>query len=153
MKTFHVHLKVRDLKESAAFYSALFAKEPSIQKDDYAKWALKDPSLNFAISTANAEPGIEHLGIQVESEEELQQVYANLEKAKGEIFEEGDCTCCYSESKKSWIKDPQGVEWEAFFTYGSSTVYGKGRNTRPASEENIKENGSCGSSCGIPEEK
>lgn len=153
MKTFHVHLKVRDLKESTAFYSALFASEPSIQKEDYAKWALKDPNVNFAISTGNTEAGIEHLGIQVESEEELHQVYANLEKAKGEIFEEGDCTCCYSKSKKSWIKDPQGVEWETFYTYGTSTVYGKGQEAIATTEEKKTETSSCGSSCGVPEEK
>lgn len=125
MKTFHVHIKVKNLRENIAFYSALFAAEPSVQKEDYAKWMLKNPKVNFAISQNEEKIGIEHLGIQAESNEELQEVYGNLEKAKGEIFEEGLCSCCYAKSEKSWIKDPQGINWEAFFTFGESTVYGE----------------------------
>ncbi|WP_207388448.1 ArsI/CadI family heavy metal resistance metalloenzyme [Gramella sp. KN1008] len=134
MKTFHVHVRVKNLEESINFYNALFSIEPTVKKDDYAKWMLKDPKVNFAISNGHAENGIEHLGIQTDSPEELQEVYKNMEKAKGEIFEEGDCSCCYSKSEKSWITDPQGVDWEAFFTYGESTVYGEGRNAKKSPE-------------------
>ncbi|MDX1545302.1 MAG: ArsI/CadI family heavy metal resistance metalloenzyme, partial [Christiangramia sp.] len=140
MKTFHVHVRVKNLEESINFYNALFATQPTIRKGDYAKWMLRDPKVNFAISNGHSENGIEHLGIQTESKEELQEVYNNLEKAKGEIFKEGDCSCCYSKSEKSWITDPQGVDWEAFYTYGEATVYGEGRNAKksPEAMENWK---------------
>ncbi|MFL1896348.1 VOC family protein [Aquimarina sp. 2-A2] len=134
MRRFHVHVRVKNLKESINFYNALFGKTVTLVKPDYAKWMLDDPSINFAISTGHKETGIEHLGLQLDTAEELQVVYSNMEKAKGEIFEEGDCTCCYSKSQKSWITDPQGVDWEAFYTHGTATVYGEGINARPAPE-------------------
>ena len=132
MKRFHVHLKVKNLDESIRFYNALFDTPATVVKPDYAKWMLNDPSINFAISSGHAEVGIEHLGLQVESTNELQAVYANMKAAKGNIFEEGECTCCYSKSEKSWITDPQGVDWEAFYTHGTATVYGEGKNAKPA---------------------
>lgn len=134
MKRFHVHVRVKNLAESIAFYNALFGTGATMVKPDYAKWMLEDPRINFAISTGHAETGIEHLGLQVDTDEELQGVYANMQQAKGTVFEEGECTCCYSKSQKSWITDPQGVDWEAFYTHGSATVYGEGINTRPAPE-------------------
>lgn len=134
MKHFHVHVRVKDLKESMAFYTALFGAPPSLVKEDYAKWMLEDPRVNFAVSTGHQEVGIEHLGLQVDSAAELQEVYDRMQQAKGLVREEGHCTCCYSKSQKSWITDPQGVDWEAFYTYGSATVYGEGLNARPAPE-------------------
>lgn len=134
MKRFHVHVRVKDLNESILFYTALFSANPTITKDDYAKWMLEDPRVNFAISTGHAAMGIEHLGLQVDTTEALEEVYGNMQKAKGTITEEGSCTCCYQKSMKSWITDPQGVDWEAFYTYGNATVYGEGKNARPAPE-------------------
>lgn len=132
MKRFHVHVRVKNLEESISFYNALFGTEATVVKPDYAKWMLEDPRINFAISTGHSQNGIEHLGLQVDTEEELQQVFTNMQEAKGKVFEEGECTCCYSKSQKSWITDPQGVDWEAFYTHGSATVYGEGINARPA---------------------
>lgn len=134
MKRFHVHLRVKSLEESINFYNALFGESATIVKPDYAKWMLENPKVNFAISTGHAKTSIEHLGLQVDSAEELQEVHANMEKAKGKIFGEGETTCCYSKSKKAWITDPQGVDWEAFYTHGTATVYGDGVNARPAPE-------------------
>lgn len=134
MKRFHVHVRVKDLKDSIDFYTALFAQQPTVTKDDYAKWMLDDPKVNFAISTGHAELGIEHLGLQVSSQDELKNVYENMQQARGTVREEGHCTCCYSKSQKSWITDPQGVDWEAFYTYGEATVYGEGINAKPAPE-------------------
>ncbi|MCC9136708.1 ArsI/CadI family heavy metal resistance metalloenzyme [Pontibacter silvestris] len=134
MKRFHVNVRVNNLQESVDFYSALFAVEPTVQKNDYAKWMLEDPRINFAISLHPEHAGIEHLGIQVENEHELAQVYINMKKAKGVIREEGKCTCCYAKSEKSWITDPQGVDWETFYTFGEVTVYGEGRNAHPGKE-------------------
>lgn len=134
MKRFHVHVRVKDLQASIEFYNALFNIKPTVVKPDYAKWMLDDPKINFAISTGHDENGIEHLGLQVENEVELQDVYANMKNAKGTVREEGKCTCCYSKSQKNWITDPQGVDWEVFYTYGSATVYGEGINAKPAPE-------------------
>ena len=124
MKRFHVHVAVDNVEASVRFYSQLFAAEPTVRKPDYAKWMLEDPRVNFAISERSAERGIRHLGIQVEDSAELQEVYGRLQRADGPVLEEGATTCCYAESEKSWIEDPQGVKWETFLTTGDSTVYG-----------------------------
>lgn len=124
MKRIHMHLGVEDLDRSIAFYSELFGAEPTVVKPDYAKWMLEDPRVNFAISMGHATRGIEHVGIQVESRDELAEVHARLKSAGGAILEEGATTCCYAKSEKNWITDPQGVVWETFFTDGEATVYG-----------------------------
>jgi catechol 2,3-dioxygenase-like lactoylglutathione lyase family enzyme len=124
MKRLHVHVSVADLAQSIRFYSGLFATPPSVTKPDYAKWMLEDPRVNFAISTRSGRAGLDHLGIQVESPEELQEVYGRLQAADAPVLEEGATTCCYAQSEKSWIADPEGISWEAFLTTGESTVYG-----------------------------
>lgn len=143
MKRLHVHVGVNDLDRSVSFYSTLFAAEPTVLKDDYAKWMLDDPRVNFAISAGNhATKGIEHLGIQVESHEELAQVYDRLKAADRPVLEEGATTCCYAKSEKSWIADPDGVVWEAFFTNGEATVYGDSP-ALTALSDNAAENACC----------
>ena len=125
MKRMHVHVGVSNLDSSIRFYSTLFGAEPTLTKHDYAKWMLDDPRVNFAISAGHHEvKGIEHLGIQVESGEELAEVYGRLKVADRPVLEEGDTTCCYARSEKSWIADPDGVVWETFLTNGEATVYG-----------------------------
>ena len=125
MKRLHVHVGVENLAHSMNFYSTLFGSEPTVVKEDYAKWMLEDPRVNFAISAGNhARKGIEHLGIQVESTHELSEVYGRLKAADRPVLEEGQTTCCYAQSEKSWISDPDGVVWEAFFTNGEATTYG-----------------------------
>lgn len=124
MKRLHVHVGVEDLAASIRFYSTLFAAAPTVTKPDYAKWMLDDPRVNFAISQGQAARGIEHLGIQVESAEELGEVYARLKAAGSPVLEEGATTCCYARSEKSWIADPQGVVWETFHTTGDAVAYG-----------------------------
>jgi len=126
MKRFHVHVGVKDLDQSIGFYSTLFGAQPTVIKHDYAKWMLDDPRINFAISAGHhAAKGIEHLGIQVDTTEELHQVYGNLKDAGRPVLEEGATTCCYHQSEKSWISDPDGIVWEAFHTSGEATVYGE----------------------------
>ena len=124
MKRFHVHVHVEDLKRSIGFYSQLFGVAPTRLEDDYAKWMLDDPRVNFAISTRGQQPGLDHLGIQVESSSELQEVYRRLREAGGSILEQGQTTCCYAKSEKSWIDDPAGISWETFHTSGEATDYG-----------------------------
>jgi len=126
MKRMHVHVAVHDLERSIGFYSALFAAKPAVVKPDYAKWMLDDPRVNFAISTRGRQAGLDHLGIQVESQDELSDVYARLREAGGAVLEQGQTTCCYAQSEKSWIEDPSGISWETFFTTGESIDYGIG---------------------------
>jgi catechol 2,3-dioxygenase-like lactoylglutathione lyase family enzyme len=143
MKRLHVHVSVEDIPRSVAFYSALFASEPSVVKTDYAKWMLDDPRVNFAISTRGRERGLDHLGIQVENTDELQEVYARMRQAGGNIIEQGQTTCCYAKSEKSWIDDPAGIAWETFHTTGESTVYGDGTGENRARIAHEKQSACC----------
>ncbi|HJZ44055.1 MAG TPA: ArsI/CadI family heavy metal resistance metalloenzyme [Hyphomicrobiaceae bacterium] len=135
MKRLHVHVAVDDLQQAIGFYSTLFAAEPTVTKPDYAKWMLEDPRVNFAISMRGHEAGLSHLGIQVEDQSELAEVYDRLEKAGRPVFEEGKTTCCYARSEKSWVNDPAGISWETFLTTGEATTYGK---PRPSNVESAR---------------
>lgn len=127
MKRIHLNLSVNDLDASIAFYNTLFDSEPAVVKPDYAKWMLEDPRVNFAITTRAERKGVDHLGIQVEDDAELAEVRARLKTADAELIEEGTTTCCYAESEKSWIFDPDGIAWETFLTRGDSPVFGSDR--------------------------
>src|SRR5271154_2909601 len=125
MKRLHVHVSVEDLGQSIGFYSTLFGAAPTVVKDDYAKWLLDDPRGNFAISDRAAVAGGDHLGIQVESGEELSELAERL-KAAGEVTRDQEATtCCYAKSDKSWVNDPSGLRWETFHTFGEATHYGE----------------------------
>ncbi|HXJ50251.1 MAG TPA: ArsI/CadI family heavy metal resistance metalloenzyme [Burkholderiales bacterium] len=119
MKRFHVHVGVRDLQQSIGFYSALFAAQPSVLKDDYAKWMLEDPRVSFAISTFASTAGVDHLGIQAEDGAELEQIGTRLAQADVSVTPQKQVSCCYAKSDKYWTIDPQGVHWESFHTLGS----------------------------------
>jgi len=123
MKRFHVHLHVDDLAASIAFYKALFAAEPVRTEADYAKWMLEDPRVNFAISTRGAKSGVDHLGFQTDTEEELAELKLRAQAADMALLDEGTTTCCYARSEKHWITDPQGIAWEHFRTLGSIPVF------------------------------
>jgi catechol 2,3-dioxygenase-like lactoylglutathione lyase family enzyme len=116
MKRLHVHTTVRDLEESIRFYSTLFGQEPARREPDYAKWMLEDPRVNFAISTWGAEPGIDHLGLQVDDTAELGEIADRLTKAGHAVAGEKGTTCCYAVSDKHWVVDPAGTPWETFHT-------------------------------------
>ncbi len=116
MKRFHIHIGVDNLDEAIKFYSGLFGADPVKAKSDYAKWMLDDPRVNFAISTRAKMKGVDHLGIQVEEESELNELRSRLERADMKVLEEGTTTCCYAQSDKSWIQDPAGIPWEAYRT-------------------------------------
>ena len=133
MKRFHVHLHVDDLGRSIAFYSKLFAAEPARQENDYAKWMLDDPPVNFAISTRGQQPGIDHLGIQTDDPAELAAMKARAEAADFALLDEGQTTCCYARSEKHWVTDPQGIAWEHFHTLGNIPVFSEGQATDAAS--------------------
>jgi catechol 2,3-dioxygenase-like lactoylglutathione lyase family enzyme len=124
MKHFHVHVSVQDMDASVRFYSTLFGVPPSVTKEDYAKWMLDDPRVNFAISRRGRAPGVNHLGLQVDSGTELAALEARLRAADAALETEHDVTCCYARSDKYWVEDPQGVAWETFHTLAEAPVYG-----------------------------
>ncbi|WP_077035564.1 ArsI/CadI family heavy metal resistance metalloenzyme [Pelomonas sp. KK5] len=127
MKRFHVHAHVEDLKASIAFYSALFGAAPTRVEGDYAKWMLDDPRINFAISTRGGKPGVDHLGIQTDTGEELVELKSRAKAADMALLDEGETTCCYAHSDKYWLTDPQGIAWEQFHTLGSIPVFSQGQ--------------------------
>jgi catechol 2,3-dioxygenase-like lactoylglutathione lyase family enzyme len=125
MKRFHVHVGVEDLDRSIGFYSNLFGAEPAVRKDDYAKWMLDDPRINFAISQRGHAIGVNHLGLQVESDAELAAVRTLFEAADATAtVAETGAMCCYAKSDKHWVTDPQGIAWEAFHTLGAVPFFG-----------------------------
>jgi catechol 2,3-dioxygenase-like lactoylglutathione lyase family enzyme len=123
MKRMHVMLRVKDLDEATRFYSSLFDAEPTTQKPDYAKWMLDDPRVNFSIAEKDEDFGIEHLGIQAETPDELEELRGRIDRAGGTVNNEGETTCCYANSDKTWVVDQQGVSWEAFYTSGEAETY------------------------------
>ena len=125
MNRFHVHVHVADLAANIRFYSQLFGAQPTVVKNDYAKWMLDDPRLNFAISTPHdgKVPGVAHLGLQAESSEALEAIGARLKAADAVALAETNTTCCYANSDKYWAEDPQGIHWESFHTHGEATTY------------------------------
>lgn len=131
MKRFHVHAHVEDLAQSIAFYAKLFGAEPTRQESDYAKWMLEDPRINFAISTRGGKPGVDHLGIQTDSEEELAALKGRAEAAELSLQDTGETSCCYARSDKYWVIDPQGIAWEQFHTLRDIPTFG-GAAAQPA---------------------
>ncbi len=123
MKRMHIHVGVKNLKESISFYSKMFATEPTIEKTDYAKWQLEDPKINFAISARGAAEGLNHLGIQVEDAAELTDMKSRLDTLQAELVEEEGTACCYAKSDKYWVNDPSGIPWETFHTLDSIPVF------------------------------
>jgi hypothetical protein len=115
---------VHDLEQSIRFYSALFAAQPAVKKDDYAKWMLDDPRVNFAISTRGKKGGLDHLGIQAENAGELEEIGSRLAQADVSVLPQKDASCCYARSDKYWTIDPQGIPWESFHTLDSIPVFG-----------------------------
>lgn len=126
MKRLHVHVAVPDLEQSIRFYSTLFGAEPVKVKADYAKWMLEDPRVNFAISQRGSRaPGVDHVGVQVDTRAELDELAGRLKAAGSQTLDEEATTCCYAKSDKTWVNDPAGVRWETFYTFGDATMYGE----------------------------
>jgi catechol 2,3-dioxygenase-like lactoylglutathione lyase family enzyme len=131
VKRLHVHVAVHDLQQSIRFYSALFGAEPAVKKDDYAKWMLDDPRVNFAISKRSGKAGLDHLGIQAENGAELEDLGIRLAQADVAVTAQKDAACCYAKSDKYWTIDPQGIAWESFHTLDSIPMYGQETRPRP----------------------
>jgi hypothetical protein len=145
MKRFHVNLTVASLPEGVRCYTALFEAAPVVLKEDYAKWMLDDPRINFAISERGNQVGINHLGIQVDFAAELTAMRAQLEQADQALVEQSDAACCYAKSDKYWIADPTGLAWETFHTLDAIPIYGADTEVAP------KAGGGCVPSKSAPE--
>ena len=133
MKRFHVNINVADLQKSVGFYNTLFATEPTVLKSDYAKWMLDDPRINFAISQSNRSRGINHVGLQADTELELGEIQERLRAANQQTFDQPEAECCYAKSSKTWVRDPDQLAWETFVTHGQITHYGA--DVAPQSKE------------------
>jgi len=127
MKRFHVNVTVRDLGQSISFYNTLFGEEPEVVKKDYAKWMLEDPRVNFSIAESAHSSGVNHVGLQADTLDELNEIQERLDLAEEQTFKQGDAHCCYARSTKSWVRDPDDVAWETFVTHGQITEYGDDR--------------------------
>jgi lactoylglutathione lyase len=125
VKRFHVHVSVENLDKSIQFYSRLFAGQPTVRQTDYAKWMIEDPRINFAISTHRQPVGVNHLGFQVDTDEELRGMHTQLEAADAQLVQENEQPCCYAKADKYWVTDPTGIAWETFHTLGSIPIYGE----------------------------
>jgi catechol 2,3-dioxygenase-like lactoylglutathione lyase family enzyme len=154
MKRFHVHVAVSNIEDGIKFYSAVFGAQPTVTKADYAKWMVEDPRINFAISSRGGKPGVNHLGFQLDSDEEFQAMHAQLAAADAGLVEEIGANCCYAKSDKYWVTDPAGVAWETYHTLGSIPMFGGegdgaccGDETASPSVNNV-ENTAAPSSCG-----
>ena len=141
MKRFHVNVTVSDLHESINFYRTLFGEEPTVQKDDYAKWMLDDPRVNFSLSESCCSRGINHVGLQAETTAELGVIRERLHTAGAETFEQADAECCYARSSKTWVRDPDGVPWETFVTHGEIAHHGE--DLSPAEAEGVAKASRC----------
>ena len=159
MKRLHVHVAVDNLADSIGFYSKMFAAEPTVLKSDYAKWMLDDPRVNFAISQRGLDVGVNHLGIQVESADELAEMEARLAALHTPMLAQENAPCCYAKSNKYWVEDPSGLAWETFHTLDSIPVYGE--HSLNGSGEQAEGNGCCiplaktdgKSSCCVPKKE
>lgn len=123
MLRMHLHVSVENLEESIAFYNALFGADPTVKKPDYAKWMLDDPRVNFAISQRGAQVGLDHVGIQVETVDELAEIKARLDYAALATITQEGTTCCYAKSDKHWVQDPSGIAWETYLTLDSALTF------------------------------
>jgi catechol 2,3-dioxygenase-like lactoylglutathione lyase family enzyme len=141
MKRFHAHVRVDDLESSVRFYSTLFGTEPAVLRTDYAKWMLDDPRVNFAISAGSTSTGLDHLGLQVESDEDLAIIARQLDAAGQSVVKQENASCCYARGNKGWVSDPSGIAWETFHTFGESTIYGN--DMRPAASKPLESDSCC----------
>lgn len=150
MKRIHINVGVADIDRSVEFYRTLFGVEPTIHKEDYAKWALEDPRVNFSINLTSARRGVDHIGVQAETDEELNEIRTRFAAAEAETFEQPTAECCYARSSKTWIRDPDDVTWETFVTYAEIDSYGADRDApervvsdRAGSDRALRAGGCC----------
>jgi len=112
----HLAINVRDVETSVTFYRKLFGIEPSKVRSGYAKFDVQNPPLNFSLNQgAVKEAGaLSHMGIQVDSTEDVFAIRKAWAEAGLFTRDEMQTDCCYATQDKTWVRDPDGNEWEAF---------------------------------------
>lgn len=148
MKRLHINLTTADLSRSVAFYTELFDHEPTVLKADYAKWSLEDPRVNFSLSTHGSQPGVDHLGIEAGDSAEFERLRARLRDSMNDVFEQPEVSCCYANSSKAWVRDPNDVAWETFITHGANTTYGDGTVERAVTTDKESAMSACCAAAG-----
>ena len=124
MKRLHIHISVEDIEKSRHFYTALFGIEPTKVKEDYMQWLVDEPAVNFAISTGSQKKGLNHLGLQYESDEALEEAKARLKAADVIGKSQEEAQCCYATSNKYWVQDPEEIIWENYHTMEQIELFG-----------------------------
>lgn len=122
---FHISLDVNHIQESVAFYTALFNAQPTKVKPGYAKFDLDNPSVNLTLQEGNhcCIQGLSHLGVRVNSAEEIQAARQRLNAAGLNTEDETNTTCCYALQDKIWVKDPTGYRWEVYVFKGDAEKF------------------------------
>jgi len=112
----HIALNVSDVKRSTEFYKQMFGIQASKERDGYAKFDVENPPLNLTLNqVAQVNHGaLSHLGIQVESTEDVLAARQNWIQAGLITRDEMATNCCYALQDKTWVQDPDGNQWEAF---------------------------------------
>ena len=124
----HISMKVENLDNAIRFYTRLFGQEPTIQKDDYVKWDVADPAVNFVVEPGTNASGLDHLGIQVSSSEELEMLADRVRDSEHPFLDIQSTTCCYAKMEKAWVKGVAGEKWETFLTHShDEQEYGEDR--------------------------
>ncbi|QSZ40661.1 glyoxalase/bleomycin resistance/dioxygenase family protein [Sulfurimonas aquatica] len=124
MKRLHMHISVEDLEKSTKFYTALFGMEPTKLKEDYAQWLVDEPAVNLAISTGGEKKGLNHMGLQVDSNEAVQELEDRLQAAGVSGEKQKEAVCCYAKSNKYWVQDPDAIIWENYHTMEQAETFG-----------------------------
>ena len=125
MKRMHMGIVVTDFEKSLKFYSDLLGSEPTLLKDGYARWMLEDPRVNLNINVQGPAPGIDHVGIQVDSDEAVAEASKRLKSAGYLAKDDTESNCGFAEQTKVWVSDPQGVVWETFHSKRPLENYGE----------------------------
>lgn len=115
----HLSINVSDVQKSAEFYSRVFGSKPQKQTSSYAKFDLNEPALNFSMLSSSREhlSQVNHLGIEVDTPDEILLWQDRLEKAGIGTKPETNTSCCYARQDKLWFHDPDGISWEIFHVY------------------------------------
>jgi catechol 2,3-dioxygenase-like lactoylglutathione lyase family enzyme len=118
-------MRVADIEKSVAFYTRLFGQPPTLRRPDYAKWMLDDPYANVSVIQRPGDYGLHHVGIQLDDPADLGDFRGRMDAAGIDMAHQDDLTCGYQVQDKSWVIDPDGVNWEHFFTHGMADDFGK----------------------------
>ena len=132
MNTFHLSLDVPDLDRAVAFYEQLFGQEPAKRKPGYAKFELADPPVALALQQAGR-PALSHLGIRVDTTDEVEGASTRLKQSGLVTLEERDTACCYARQDKVWVRIPPETAGRSTpcsttstMTTSTTTVHGRG---------------------------